>query len=168
MSDRDSGDSKRRRLDGVIPDALKRSVERAVERAVEAPSDIKQLVNDLRLPKEIVHVLFSQIDETKNGLFRVVAKEIRDFLEHANFSGELQKILTTVQFEVNTTIRFTPNHGKPKKPGAAQADGEATTAGDGTAAGGPDDAPRDPSDSGRDAGRVKRDERRPRRRTPRA
>ncbi len=69
----------------------------------------------MKVPKDVAHYLYNQINETKNGLFRVVAKEIRDFLEHTNFAGEVQKMLTTVQFEVNTTIRFTPNDGPKKK-----------------------------------------------------
>ena len=44
---------------------------------------------------------------------RVVAKEIRDFLEHTNIASEMQKMLTTVQFEINTTVRFTPNDTSP-------------------------------------------------------
>lgn len=106
---------RRRRLEGVIPDIVRRAVELGVEKTLEAPDNVKQLVGDLKLPKEIAHYLLTQIDETKNGLFRVVAKEIRDFLEHTNFAGEMQKILTTVQFEVNTTIRFTPNDGRSRK-----------------------------------------------------
>ncbi len=106
--------TRRRRLEGVIPEIVRRAVELGVEKAQEAPDNLKQFASDLKLPKEIAHVILSQIDETKNGLFRVVAKEIRDFLEHTNFAGELQKLLTTVQFEVNTTIRFTPNDGKSK------------------------------------------------------
>jgi hypothetical protein len=86
-----------------------------VEKAQEAPDNLKQFVGDMKVPKEIGHYIYQQIDETKNGLFRVVAKEMRDFLEHTNFAGEMTKILTTVQFEVNTTIRFTPNDGKSKK-----------------------------------------------------
>ena len=41
----------------------------------------------------------------------MVAKELRDFLEHTNLGAEMQKMLTTVQFEINTTIRFKPNEG---------------------------------------------------------
>lgn len=115
-SDPSPRDSRRRRLvESVIPEILKRAVELGVEKAQEAPDNLKQFVTDMKLPKEIAHYLLQQIDETKNGLFRVVAKEIRDFLEHTNFAGEVQKLLTTVQFEVNTTIRFTPNDG-PKGP----------------------------------------------------
>src|SRR5579864_4897355 len=114
MSDQDPPDSgnpggKRRRLEGVIPELLKRAIEIGVDRAQDAPESLKHFVGDLKLPKEIASYLLSQIDETKNGLFRVVAKEIRDFLEHTNISSEMQKILTTVKFEVNTTIRFKPN-----------------------------------------------------------
>lgn len=106
----------RARLESVIPEILKRAVEIGVEKARESPDNLKQFVHDLKVPKEVAHYLFQQIDDTKNGIFRVVAKEIRDFLEHTNFSGELQKLLTTVQFEVNTTIRFTPNDGRePRK-----------------------------------------------------
>ena len=95
---------RRRRLEGVIPEIVRRAVELGVEKATEAPDDLKELVKNMKLPKEVAHYLLTQIDDTKNGLFRVVAKEIRDFLEHTNFAGEVQKLLTTGQFEVNTTI----------------------------------------------------------------
>ena len=107
--------SRRQRLQGIVPEIVRRAVELGVEKTLEAPDNVKNFVGDLKVPKEIAHYVFQQIDETKNGLFRVVAGEIRDFLEHTNFAGEIQKILTTVQFEVNTTIRFTPNDGRSKK-----------------------------------------------------
>ena len=96
---------------------------------------MKSFVGDMKLPKDIAHYLFAQVDETKNGLFRVVAKEMRDFLEHTNFAGEMQKLLTTVQFEVNTTIRFTPNDGRSNKKKkttarAKSASGDASDGGD--------------------------------------
>ena len=110
MADRDS-DPPRRRLEGVIPELIKRAVEIGVEKATEAPDTVKQFVHDLKIPKEIAGYILSQVEETKNGLFRVVAKEMRDFLEHTNLGSEMQKMLTTVQFEINTTIRFKPNDG---------------------------------------------------------
>ena len=120
----------RSRLESVIPEILKRAVEIGVEKARESPGDVKQFIHDLKVPKEVAHYLFQQIDDTKNGLFRVVAKEIRDFLEHTNFSGEVQKLLTTVQFEVNTTIRFTPNDGREPKKNNDGADADSATEGD--------------------------------------
>jgi len=117
MGDREDG--KRRRLEGVIPEILKRAVEAGVNQAQHAPENFKTFIGDLKLPKDIASYLFAQVDETKNGLFRVVAGEMRDFLEHTNIAGEMQKLLTTVQFEVNTTIRFRPN-----EPSSDERDGE--------------------------------------------
>jgi hypothetical protein len=106
-----SDNERRRRLDSVIPELLKRAVELGVEKAVEAPDNLKEFVGGMKVPREVAHYLLSQVEETKNGLFRVVAKEVRDFLEHTNLGSEMQKMLTTVQFEINTTIRFKPNDG---------------------------------------------------------
>jgi hypothetical protein len=107
------GPSRRKRLEGVIPELLKRAIEIGVDRAQDAPESLKHFVGELKLPKEIASYILQQVDETKNGLFRVVANEIRDFLEHANISSEMKKILTTVQFEINTTVRFSPNDSPP-------------------------------------------------------
>ena len=104
-----SDNERRRRLDSVIPELIKRAVEIGVGKAAEAPDNLKELVGGMKLPREAAHYLLSQVEETKNGLFRVVAKEIRDFLEHTNIASEMQKMLTTVKFEINTTIRFKPN-----------------------------------------------------------
>ena len=86
--------------------------------------------------EEIGNYLLSQIDETKNGLYRVVAKEIRDFLENTNVADELSSALSKLSLEIKTEIRFVPNdaagHGASTKPevvrtdvavGAARAEG---------------------------------------------
>ena len=103
------GPSRRKRLEGVIPELLKRAIEIGVDRAQDAPESLKHFVGEMKLPKEIVSYILQQVDETKNGLFRVVANEIRDFLEHTNISSEMKKMITTFKFEINTTVRFSPN-----------------------------------------------------------
>jgi hypothetical protein len=114
-----SESDRRRRLDSVIPELIKRAVEIGVEKAVEAPDSLKEFVGGMKLPRELANYLLSQVEETKNGLFRVVAKEVRDFLEQTNLGSEMEKMLTTLQFEISTTIRFKPNDGA-----AAASDGE--------------------------------------------
>jgi hypothetical protein len=106
-----SDNERRRGLENVIPELIKRALELGVEKAVEAPDNLKEFVAGMKVPREVAHYLLSQVEETKNGLLRVVAQEVRDFLEHANLGTEMQKMLTTVQFEINTTIRFKPNEG---------------------------------------------------------
>lgn len=111
------GDHERRRLyERAVPEVIKRIVERAVESGVEKlneigerPENLRNFIGDLRLPKEVLADVYAQIDDTKNGLYRVVAKEIRDVLEQTAIADEIAKVLTKLSFEIKTEIRFVPN-----------------------------------------------------------
>jgi hypothetical protein len=96
-------------LERLVPEIIKRLVETGVGKIAEGPENLRNFVSELKLPKEIVTYLLVQIDETKNGVYRVVSKEIRDFLQETNFGEELTKILTKLSFEIKTEIRFIPN-----------------------------------------------------------
>jgi hypothetical protein len=100
----------------TVPLIVKRVIERAVESGVEKltelsekPETLRNFVGDLRLPKEVLSDVYAQIDDTKNGLYRVVAKEIRDVLEQTQIAEEVAKVLTKLSFEIKTEIRFVPN-----------------------------------------------------------
>lgn len=113
-ADHEKNEGDRKRIfERAFPEILKRVVERAVEsgatRLAEGPEGLRHFVQELKLPKEVLHYLYTQIDETKNGLYRVVAKEIRDVLEHTKFADELTSALTKLSFEIKTEIRFIPN-----------------------------------------------------------
>ena len=112
-ADEKSEGDRKRLFERVIPEVLKGILERAVERGVgrisEGPENLRHLVGELKLPKEVLHYLYTQIDDTKNGLYRAVAKEIRDVLEHTQFAEEMTKVLTKLSFEIKTEIRFVPN-----------------------------------------------------------
>jgi hypothetical protein len=105
-------DRERRRLERIVPEIIKRLVEVGYEKIAEGPENVREFVREMKLPKEALALILAQIDETKNGLYRVVAKEIRDFLEQTNFSEELSKVLTTLSFEIKTEVRFIPNDAK--------------------------------------------------------
>ncbi|HJL45117.1 MAG TPA: hypothetical protein RMG45_04755, partial [Polyangiaceae bacterium LLY-WYZ-15_(1-7)] len=72
---------RRRRLERVFREAFRRAIERGVEAGVgtfsRADKAVRGAIDDVPLPKEIVGVLFSQFDDTKNALVRVVANEVR-------------------------------------------------------------------------------------------
>lgn len=98
----------RKLVERVLRDAVKRVVESGVEKFSEGPENLRNLVEGLKLPKDIASYLLLQIDETKNGLHRVVAKEIRSFLEKSSLSDELGKALSHLAIEIKTEIRFVP------------------------------------------------------------
>src|SRR5437763_13688450 len=70
---------------------------------------MRKIACGLRLPKDVANYLMQQAASSNDELFRVVGKEMRGFLETVNISGELQKLLTSLSFEIKTEIRFIPN-----------------------------------------------------------
>ena len=104
-----------------MPLLIKRLLEVGAERLGDGPDALRQLLAELRLPKDALSLLLAQLDETKNGLYKVVAKEVREFLDSSNLSEELTKALTRLSFEIRTEIRFIPNDrgGSTTNPGKA-------------------------------------------------
>lgn len=115
----DTKERERRRLERILPQLIKRMLETGYEKISESPENVRQFVSDMKLPKEVLTLLLAQMDETKNGLYRVVAKEVRDFLGATNFAEEAARALTMLSFEIKTEVRFIPNDGRmggPPKP----------------------------------------------------
>jgi hypothetical protein len=109
-------DGERRILERIIPEIIKRIVEAGYEKISEGPENVRKVARDLKLPKEALGVIFGQLEETKNGLYRAVAREVRDFLENTNLSEELTRALTSLSFEIKTEVRFVPNESRSRPP----------------------------------------------------
>src|SRR3954471_899160 len=101
---------KRGRLEGFIPDIVKRTFYAGLGAVFTTEEGIRKIASDLKLPKDVANYLIQQAASSKDELFRVVGKEMRGFLENVNISGELQKLLTSLSFEIKTEIRFIPNN----------------------------------------------------------
>jgi hypothetical protein len=102
-------DKQRGRLEGFIPDIVKRTFYAGLGAVFTTEEGIRKIASDLKLPKDVANYLIPQAAASKDELFRVVGKELRGFLETVNISGELQKLLTSLSFEIKTEIRFIPN-----------------------------------------------------------
>jgi hypothetical protein len=107
----------RKLVERVVRDTIKRVVESGVEKIAEGPENLRNFVGDLKLPKEIASYLFSQIDETKNGLYRVVAKEIRGFLQQNDLGEEIARAFSHLAVEIKTEIRFVPQKDEAGEAG---------------------------------------------------
>jgi hypothetical protein len=111
----------RKLVERVVRDTIKRLVETGVEKIAEGPENLRNLVGDLKLPKEIANYLLLQVEETKNGLYGAVAKEIRTFLLQSNLGEEFAKALAHLSLEIRTEIRFVP---QPVPPGSSSGFGQ--------------------------------------------
>jgi hypothetical protein len=97
------------RLESLIPEIVRRTFYAGLGAVFTTEEGIRKIASDLKLPKEMANYLIQQAAASKDELFRVVGKELRGFLESVNISGELQKLLTSLSFEIKTEIRFIPN-----------------------------------------------------------
>ena len=128
---------RRGRFENILPGLIRRGIEKGIEaglhtfeRSVETgrvstdavrgvlsevklPRDVANAVGraltEAKLPRELAGAIFSQLDETKNDVLRIVAGEVRDFLEATDLAGELKAALTSLSFEIRTEVRFIPN-----------------------------------------------------------
>ena len=119
-ADPEQGERERRWSEGVLRDTLKKAVEKGIEAGIgtlrSADSALRGVTLDGKLPKEFIGYVFATVDETKNATVRVVAKEVRDFLEATDIAGEFYKALTSLSFEVKTEVRFIPNDAGGIRP----------------------------------------------------
>ncbi|MFT7583028.1 MAG: hypothetical protein ACI9MR_004714 [Myxococcota bacterium] len=66
------------------------------------------------MPKELVSYIKGATDGAREEIVRIIGTQTSKFLEGLDVSGEVQKILTALSFEIKTEIRFIPNDKKVK------------------------------------------------------
>jgi hypothetical protein len=115
------GKGSKERIKGVIaekflPEIIKRGLESGLEAILSPDSGLKRVIPDLRIRREMAEYLIRQVDETKNLALRVVASEVRSFLENTNMEDGLRRLLTSIAFEVRADVRFVPAEGGGVKP----------------------------------------------------
>lgn len=92
--------------DGIFERIVKRGIESGIGAISKSEDTVRTVIEGLKLPRDVASVVLEQVDETKKGLYTVVAKEIRDFLQTTNFASDVKKILTGLAFEVKMEVRF--------------------------------------------------------------
>lgn len=95
-----------RERDGLLERMVKRGIESSIGAISKSEDTLRGVIENLKLPHNVASVVLDQVDETKKGLYTVVAKEMRDFLSTTNFAGDVKKILTGLAFEVKMEVRF--------------------------------------------------------------
>jgi hypothetical protein len=97
-----------KKLSGLVPDIVRRAVLTGVGALFMTEEGIRNLVGDMKLPKDALGFLLSQADKTRTEVARVVTQEVRRFLESETLRREIWKLLTGVTLEVNASIQLKP------------------------------------------------------------
>lgn len=102
----------RQRLEAFVPELVKRGITAGMGALMSSEEGIRRLTKDMPVPKDIAGYLVNTASSSKDELLRIIAREVREFLQTVNLSEEIAKMLTTLSFEVKTEIRFIPNDEK--------------------------------------------------------
>lgn len=97
---------------GFVPDIVRRAVLTGVGALFMTEEGIRNLVGEVKLPKDALGFLLAQADRTRSEVARVVTQEVRRFLEGETLRREIWKLLTSVTLEVNATVQLKPS-GQP-------------------------------------------------------
>jgi len=111
MSDEPKSDDPRG-MSGLIPDVVRRAVLTGVGALFMTEEGLRNLVGEMRLPKDALSFLLAQAEKTRTEVARIVSSEVRRFLESETLRREVFKLLSSVTVEVNATVRLKPS-GEP-------------------------------------------------------
>jgi len=101
-----------KKLSGLVPDIVRRAVLTGVGALFMTEEGIRNLVGDMKMPKDAIAFLMGQADKTRAEVARVVTQEVRRFLESDTLRREIWKMISGVTLEVNASIRLKPS-GEP-------------------------------------------------------
>lgn len=66
------------------------------------------------MPKEAVDYLRSHASQTKEEAARIIAKEVREFLERADLPDLARRVLSKLRLEIKTEVKFVPTEDDAK------------------------------------------------------
>jgi hypothetical protein len=101
--------------DGVLSELLKRLVDAGTKNLSAEP--MRQLLAEMKLPKDaLLHLLSQhlliQLEETKENVYRLISRELKDLLERTNVAEEIASALTRLSLDVTMRVRFSPSEGE--------------------------------------------------------
>ncbi|HKC60203.1 MAG TPA: hypothetical protein VKB92_08965 [Myxococcales bacterium] len=94
---------------GFVPDIVRRAVLTGVGALFMTEEGIRNLVGEMKLPKDALAFLVTQAERTRSEATRIVTHEVRRFLEGETLRREIWKLLTSVTLEVNATVQLKPS-----------------------------------------------------------
>jgi hypothetical protein len=99
----------------VLSELLKRLVDAGAKNLSAEP--MRQLLAEMKLPKDaLLHLLSQhlliQLEETKENVYRLISRELKDLLERTNVAEEIASALTRLSLDVTMRVRFSPTEGE--------------------------------------------------------
>jgi hypothetical protein len=93
----------------ALSDLIKKALVAGMGALFMTEEGVRSFLGDLKLPKDVIQFVVGQASKTKEDLFKVLSRELRLFLESANFSDVMRKALSATSVHIDATLRFLPD-----------------------------------------------------------
>ncbi|HYI00907.1 hypothetical protein [Hyalangium sp.] len=105
---------------GFVPDFVRKVAVAGLGAIFMTEEGIRNLAGQLKLPKEMLGFVLSQAEKTKDEVGRVLAEELRRFLQSEKLREEFVKLMSGMTLDVRAQIRLVPAD-EEKKAGESEA-----------------------------------------------
>jgi len=97
-----------------LSELLKRLVDAGAKNLSAEP--MRQLLAEMKIPKDaLLHLLSQhlliQLEETKQNVYRLVARELKVLIERTNVADEIASALTRLSVDVTMQVKFSAREG---------------------------------------------------------
>jgi hypothetical protein len=106
---------------GFVPEFMRKVAVAGLGAIFMTEEGIRNLAGQLKLPKEVLGFILSQAEKTKDEVGRVLAEELRRFLQSPKLREEFVKLMSGMTVEVKAQIRLVPSDEKKVEEGGAEA-----------------------------------------------
>ncbi len=97
---------------GFVPEFVRRMAAASVGAVVMSEESIRKLASQLKLPKEVLGLLLTQAEKTKEDIGRIVIEEVRKFLQSDRMRDEFLKMIAGMTIEVRAEVKLVPDRVK--------------------------------------------------------
>lgn len=105
-----------KRNEWALTEFLKRGILAGIGALFMTEEGARSIIGEMKLPKEAAQFVINQAARTKEELFRMIANEVRSFLESTNLAEEVRRALSTTSLQISTTVRFIAEDDQPLRP----------------------------------------------------
>ncbi|MDP3237239.1 MAG: hypothetical protein Q8N26_30910 [Myxococcales bacterium] len=97
---------------GFVTDFVRRMAAASLGAVVMSEEGIRKVASQLKLPKEVLGLVLTQAEKTKEDIGRVVVEEVRKFLQSDRMRDEFLKVIAGMTIEVRAEVKLVPDRVK--------------------------------------------------------
>ena len=105
---------------GFVPEFVKKMAVAGLGAIFMTEEGLRSLAGQLKLPKEMLGVVLSQAEKTKDEVGRVLSEELRRFFQSEKLRQEFLRLMAGMTVEVSAQIRLVPSAEEGETEGSGE------------------------------------------------